>query len=153
MSKIMRILSVIMLAFFIACTTSSAWAAVVCPTAKGSTAVASPLTVLANGIATSTITVTAKKGANTISGVTVTLTAGSGSSTITGSPAITNASGVATFTVKDAVVELVTYTAVASLTGCEASSAAHQSSLLNPWRLEPLGEACSRTCSRVRMSL
>ena len=42
---------------------------------------------------------------------TVTLAAGSGSSTITTVPGTTNASGQATFTVKDTVAQSVTYTA------------------------------------------
>ena len=111
----------IWLVFLIICTASSAFAAVVCPSNKNSTAVASPTTVIADGFATSTITVTIKRGGATISGVTVTLTAGSGSSTITTVIGTTNASGQATFTVKDAVVELVTYTATTgAYTGCAA---------------------------------
>ncbi|MEO7621625.1 MAG: hypothetical protein ABIS30_01055, partial [Gallionella sp.] len=83
-----------------------------------STATASPTTVIANGIATSTITVTVNRanGSSAGSGINVTLT-GTGSSIISTSPATTNNAGVATFTVKDMVVELVTYTAVASEPG------------------------------------
>ena len=118
MNKMMRILNVIILTLFAACFASPAWAGA-CYSGKVSTAVASPTTVIANGIATSTITVTVSKANGSgVNGVTVTLTAGSGSSTILTSPATTNASGVATFTVKDAVVQSVTYTAVASQAGC-----------------------------------
>jgi hypothetical protein len=83
-----------------------------------STATASPTIVIANGIATSTITVTVNRTNNKSagSGITVTLT-GTGSSIISTSPATTNNAGVATFTVTDTVVELVTYTAVASEPG------------------------------------
>ena len=100
---------------------SSAWAAPGLHAAK-STATANPTTVIANGVAFSTITVTVNRsnGKSAGSGISVTLTAGSGSSTITPSPpltATTNNSGIATFTVKDAVVESVTYTAVATESG------------------------------------
>ena len=80
----------------------------------GSSVVASPTSVPADGTSTSTITVTLKDGAgNPVSGSKqVKLTAGSGSSTITPSVfGFSNASGVMTFTVKDTVVESVTYTA------------------------------------------
>jgi MSHA biogenesis protein MshQ len=89
-----------------------AWAALV--NASKSTAVASPTSVVADGVASSTITVCAKKknGGNAGSNITVTLTAGSGSSIITGSPATTPASGCVSFTVHDTVVQSVTYTAV-----------------------------------------
>ncbi len=82
------------------------------PSGSTSTVVASPTVVPADNSSTSTITVTLKDPAgNLLSGKTVTLAAGSGSSTITGSPATTNGSGVATFTVKDATIETVVYTA------------------------------------------
>ena len=117
MNKMMRYLRVIIAALLAVCFALPAWAAVSLSASK-STATASPTTVIANGIATSTITVTVRKTNNAaVSGATVTLTAGSGSSTITGSPATTNALGVATFTVKDAVVESVTYTATATSGG------------------------------------
>ena len=81
--------------------------------ASNSTVSASPTTgVTANNSATSTVTVTAKDANNNPEiGDTITLTAGSGSSTITTVSGTTNSSGVATFTVKDAVAQSVTYTA------------------------------------------
>lgn len=87
--------------------------------ASKSTAVASPTTVLADGVAVSTITVTVRRanGVTAGSGISVTLTASGGSSIISTSPALTNNAGVATFTVRDATVEQVTYTAVATESG------------------------------------
>jgi len=80
--------------------------------AAQSTVSASPTSVAADGITTSTITVTLKdSGGAAVSGKTVTLSAGSGSSTIATVGGTTNGSGVATFTVKDAAAETVTYTA------------------------------------------
>jgi len=80
--------------------------------AGASKAVASPTSVPADGTSTSTITVTLNDATNNpVSGKSVTLTAGSGSSTITTLNGTTNASGQATFTVKDSVAEVVTYTA------------------------------------------
>lgn len=125
MNKVMRILSVIIPALLAACFASPAWAAT-CASAKNSTAVANPTSVIADGITTSTITVRVMKGGAGQNGVTVTLTAGSGSSTITplasapltASSATTAGGGYATFTVKDLVVQSVTYTAVASKAGC-----------------------------------
>ena len=79
----------------------------------GSSVVASPTSVPADGVTTSTITVSLKDGAGNPlpSGRQVRLAAGSGSSTILPSIAFTNGSGVVFFTVKDTVVESVTYTA------------------------------------------
>ena len=97
---------------------SPAWAVSI--STRSSTVVASPTTVIADGIATSTITVfvAASKTHVAVPNVTVKLTAGSGSSIISPFPsAITNSAGVATFTVKDAVVQSVIYTAVVSQTG------------------------------------
>jgi hypothetical protein len=113
MNKVMRIFSVIILALLAACFASSAWAVNI--SGSKSTVVAVPTTVIADGVSTSTITVSVKKnnGGSSGSGIVVTLTAGSGNSVITTSPATTNGSGVATFTVTDTVVESVTYTAVA----------------------------------------
>lgn len=77
-----------------------------------STVTASPTSVVANGTTTSTITVTLMDSAsNPVSGKTVTLAAGSGSSVISAASDPSDASGVVTFTVKDAVAETVTYTA------------------------------------------
>jgi hypothetical protein len=80
--------------------------------ASTSTVSANPTTVTADGSTTSTITVTLlDTNSNPVSGKAVSLTAGSGSSTITTVSGTTNASGQATFTVKDAVAQSVIYTA------------------------------------------
>jgi conserved repeat domain len=77
-----------------------------------STVSASPPSVVADGTTTSTITVTLRDSvSNPVSGKTVTLVAGSGSSVISAASGPSDASGVVTFTVKDAVAETVTYTA------------------------------------------
>lgn len=82
------------------------------PSATTSTVVASPVSVAADGSTTSTITVTLLTSAGApVAGKTVTLTAGSGSSIISVASGPSNASGVVSFTVKDLVVEAVTYTA------------------------------------------
>jgi hypothetical protein len=92
--------------------------------AGNSTVVANPTTVLDNGTATSTITVTLKDAnGNLLANKTVTLSAGGGSSQICQGgtcPAYsgtTNASGVVTFTVSDAVAQSVTYTATDTTDG------------------------------------
>ncbi len=93
-------------------TAASSTLTVTAISAGNSTVAASPASILADGVSTSTITVTLKDGASLpVSGKTVTLTAGSGSSTITTVSGTTNASGQATFTVKDSTIEAVTYTA------------------------------------------
>jgi 5-hydroxyisourate hydrolase-like protein (transthyretin family) len=81
--------------------------------ASVSTVIASPTSVPADGATTSTITVTlTDAGGNPVSGKTVTLAGSSGThSTITTVSGTTNASGQATFTVKDSTAESVTYTA------------------------------------------
>ncbi len=80
--------------------------------AAQSTVSAAPTSVAADGSTTSTISVTLKdSGGTAVSGKTVTLTAGAGSSTISAVSGTTNGSGVASFTVKDATAETVTYTA------------------------------------------
>lgn len=80
--------------------------------ASNSTVVANPTSVPNDGVSTSTITVTLKDTAgNPVVGKTITLTAGSGSSTITTVSGVTDANGQASFLVKDAVQESVTYTA------------------------------------------
>ena len=78
-----------------------------------STVVASPTSVAADNATSATVTVTLKDSASTpVPGKTVTLAAGSGSSVITTVGGTTNASGVATFTVKNGTVEgPITYTA------------------------------------------
>ena len=77
-----------------------------------STVAASPASVEADGVASSTVTVTLKDDNGVaLAGKSVSLAAGSGSSVITTSPATTNGSGVATFTVTDTTAETVTYTA------------------------------------------
>ena len=89
-----------------------------------STVIANPTTVLNNGNATSTITVTLKDSNNNLlANKSVTLSAGSGSSQICQGgtcPAYsgtTNASGVVTFTVTDTAAQSVTYTAVDTTDG------------------------------------
>ncbi|OHC61430.1 MAG: hypothetical protein A2040_12510 [Rhodocyclales bacterium GWA2_65_19] len=81
--------------------------------AATSTVVAVPTSLEADNATTSTITVTLKDSAGTpVSGKSVALAAGSGSSVITTTSGTTNASGVATFSVKDGTVEgPITYTA------------------------------------------
>jgi len=81
--------------------------------ASASTVVANPTSVAADNVTTSTITVTLKTGSGLpVPGKTVTLAAGSGSSVITTVSGTTDASGVATFTVRDGTVEgPITYTA------------------------------------------
>ena len=77
-----------------------------------STVVASPLIVLANGTASSTVTVTLEDAyTNVIPGESITLGQGSTSSTISPNPVVTGSNGVATFTVKDTTREVATYTA------------------------------------------
>jgi hypothetical protein len=80
--------------------------------ASRSTVSASPTSIAANNTTTSTITVTLKDvNGNAVSGKTVTLGTPSGSSTISAASGTSSASGVVTFTVKDAVPETDTYTA------------------------------------------
>src|SRR5207237_184795 len=81
-------------------------------TAGTSTISATPTSVVADGATTSTITVTVKDAGNhPVSGKTVALSQGAGSSAISAASGPSNASGVVTFTVKDAKAEDVTYTA------------------------------------------
>ncbi len=80
--------------------------------ASNSTVTASPATVTADGASSSTITVTVKDASNNLlSGKTVTLSKGSSNSVISPASQVTNASGVATFTVTNNKAETVTYTA------------------------------------------
>ncbi|MGP8008243.1 MAG: protease pro-enzyme activation domain-containing protein [Acidimicrobiales bacterium] len=82
-------------------------------TVANSTVTASPSSVEADGIASSTVTVTLKDDNGVaLAGKSVSLAAGSGSSVITTSPATTNSSGVATFAVTDTTAQAVTYTAI-----------------------------------------
>jgi hypothetical protein len=88
--------------------------------ATNSTVVANPTSVVNNGVSTSTITVTLRDtsaAGNPVAGKTVTLAAGSGSSVITTLNGVTDVNGRATFTVKDAVAEAVTYTATDTTDG------------------------------------
>ncbi|HEU4839969.1 MAG TPA: invasin domain 3-containing protein, partial [Ilumatobacteraceae bacterium] len=79
--------------------------------ASDSTVVAAPTTVYANGSDSATITVTLRDaGGNGIAGKAVTLDQGAGGSAISGGGS-TNGAGVVTFSVSDASVETVTYTA------------------------------------------
>jgi hypothetical protein len=100
----------------------SAAPAAAVPVASLSSVVAAPATATADGTNVSTVTVTLKGGTSTeaepVVGQNVTLTSPSTTAVITGSPATTNASGVATFTVSDTTVENVVLTA----TDTEASS-------------------------------
>jgi subtilisin family serine protease len=80
-----------------------------------STVTAAPGSVAADGVATSTITVTLKDAnGNAIPGKTVTLAAGSGSSVISAASGPSTVSGIVTFTVHDAVAEALSYTATDS---------------------------------------
>ena len=80
--------------------------------ADNSTVTADPTTVAADGVSTATVTVALRDGSgNPLVGKTVSLTALSGSSTISPPSGPSNASGVVTFTVRDSVVEPVTYRA------------------------------------------
>ncbi|MGI8553254.1 MAG: FG-GAP-like repeat-containing protein [Dehalococcoidia bacterium] len=82
------------------------------PDAAMSTVVATPTSVSADNTSTSKITVTLKDvNGNRIGGKTVSLHAGSGQSTISTASGMSSGLGVVTFTVKDATVESVTYTA------------------------------------------
>lgn len=74
---------------------------------------ASTSSLFADGTTTSTITVTLKDAyANPVAGKSVTLVSDrGGTDTISGSPATTNASGIATFTVKSSTVGVATLTA------------------------------------------
>ena len=74
----------------------------------------SPSSVPADGATTSTITVTLEDAnGNAVPGKAVTLSQGAGSSTVSAPSGLSNASGVVTFTVKDAAIhaQSVTYTA------------------------------------------
>jgi len=94
--------------------------------AANSTVVASPTSVVADNFTTSTITVTLKNGSNNpVSGKTVTLAKSGGNSTITTVSGTTNASGVASFTVKDGTVEgPITYTATDTSDGVTVTQTA-----------------------------
>jgi hypothetical protein len=79
------------------------------PSLTNSSVAASPTDVPADGVSSSTITVTLKDADNkAVVGKTIHLVASSGTAGIT---AVSNAGGVATFTVTDTVVETVTFTA------------------------------------------
>jgi hypothetical protein len=82
------------------------------PSAAASTVVASPTSVPADNVTTSTITVTLRDAAgNPVANKSVLIAAGSGSSTRSPIGGTSNASGVMTSTVRDAIVESVTYSA------------------------------------------
>ena len=77
-----------------------------------STVSANPASVTADGMATSTITVTLlDSNSNPVSGKSVTLAQGTGHSTISPASGTTNANGIATFAAKDTKAESVNYTA------------------------------------------
>jgi hypothetical protein len=84
------------------------------PPAVAANIVALPTTVAADGVATSTITVTLQNAqAQGAAGKVVNLSQGTGHSLVTGpTPALTNASGQTTFTVRNNSAETVTYTAI-----------------------------------------
>lgn len=86
----------------------------VVPAATSASIGANPMTVTANGVATSTITITLKDGLNRATpGKEVTVSQGNGHSSIIGpSPSVTDAAGQIQFTVTDLVNETVTYTAL-----------------------------------------
>jgi MSHA biogenesis protein MshQ len=99
-----------------------------------STVTASSGSILAGGTTTSTITVTLKDSSNAaLSGRTITLSAGSGSSIITTVSGTTNASGVATFTVLNGLVEgPITYSATDVITSTVLTSTAQVTFTLPP---------------------
>src|SRR6185436_13340491 len=77
------------------------------------TIVASPTTVVANGLATTTLTVTLLNSSGAgVAGKSVTIGQGSGKSKVTAaSSPTTNSAGQVTFTATNAFIEQVTYTA------------------------------------------
>ncbi|HEX3224465.1 MAG TPA: invasin domain 3-containing protein [Gaiellaceae bacterium] len=82
-----------------------------------STVGSSPGVVTADGSTTSTITVTATDAyGNPIAGATTSLSQGTGNSNVSPASTSTNASGIATFTVKNTTAETVTYQATVSST-------------------------------------
>ena len=88
------------------------------PSAANSTVFASPTVVADDGTTTATVTVAVyAAGGSAIQGVSVSLAGTAGNhSTIAALNATTDASGIATFTVKDSTPETVTYTATAGTT-------------------------------------
>ncbi len=115
-----------------------AWAAPSMHASK-STVVASPTTVLANGVATSTITVTIRRSnGQAMRDISVQLVASGGSSIIATASNITNNSGIVTFTVRDSVVESVTYTAIATDPGNPPSVTVTQRPTVNFVRPAPV---------------
>lgn len=86
--------------------------------AAQSSVTAAPASVPADGTASATVTITLRSLCGTpVSGKTITLGQGAGSSTITPASAVTDASGVATFTVRSTTPETVTYTATDTTDG------------------------------------
>jgi hypothetical protein len=85
---------------------------------SNSTVTASSVSPAADGATTATITVTLKDGSgNPVSGKTVALSQGTAHSTISAASGASNASGVVMFTVKDTMLETVTYAATDSTDG------------------------------------
>ena len=81
--------------------------------ASQSTVSAAPATVPSDGSTASTVTVTLNDHfENAVAGKTVSLTQGTGHAVISPSTAVSNAQGIATFTVKDSTAEYVTLSAV-----------------------------------------
>jgi putative cell wall-binding protein len=82
------------------------------PLGSKSTVTANPSSVVNNGVATSTITVTVNDADGVpLAGQTVELSPDAGSSTISAASGVSGADGVVTFTVKDTAHETVTYSA------------------------------------------
>jgi len=80
--------------------------------AVNSTVTAAPVSILADGIETSVVTVTLRDAnGSPVAGKTVTLAQGTGSSSINPASAVTGADGIAAFEVKGLTLETVTYTA------------------------------------------
>jgi hypothetical protein len=86
--------------------------------ATRSSLIAAPISLVADGTASSTLTVTVKDAVdNAISGHLINLSQGSGSSTITPASVTTNVYGQAAFTVTNTIAETVTYTATDTTAG------------------------------------
>ena len=97
-----------------------------------STVSALPTTVTANGVAHSTITVTLlDANDNPVAGDTVYLSPDGGHSQYS-DPSMSNANGVATFTVTDTAEEVVTYTAIDSTTSVHVTQTASVTFVAGP---------------------
>jgi hypothetical protein len=143
----------------------SAPTAAATPSATLSTVTASQPTAVADGSDSSTITVTllglnGQQATVPIPDAPVTLGQGAGHSVITTTPATTNASGVATFSVKDTTAEPVTYTATSGSVTVQqtaqvtfqtpAVSAANSSVVASPTSVPSDGSTASTVTVTVR---